>query len=363
MRASATRLPQQDSGLTLLDLARLSQSSNHLTSPKGGPRFVLMNRCFVVLSGLMLLALGACDDQGKRGAVASRVLTGSSSLKLPSPERFAEQHPTFDTYWYQGKAELTRYALHQARYGDLHDGEAVLVFVTENFLPKLQVKQEHGESSDAISVLKLNAYRRFYTGIYPYTLMTSSFTPTRPPGAETLKVSSTIQEWCGQVYSQINRRKDGLRALMHSYFQDDADQQMTMPNAILEDGIWAQIRIDPSRIQQGEQEIVPALDYIRLRHKALRAYPATVTQRPNAETDLVDHPLVALEVRYPALGRDLIIYYEPDFPHIIQAWEENVGPQRTTAARTHAILDDYWNHNAASDGEYRDALGLTRELP
>ncbi|MDH3727500.1 MAG: hypothetical protein OER77_08215, partial [Myxococcales bacterium] len=344
-------------------LARLSQSSNHLTSPKGGPRFVLMNRCFVVLSGLMLLALGACDDQGKRGAVASRVLTGSSSLKLPSPERFAEQHPTFDTYWYQGKAELTRYALHQARYGDLHDGEAVLVFVTENFLPKLQVKQEHGESSDAISVLKLNAYRRFYTGIYPYTLMTSSFTPTRPPGAETLKVSSTIQEWCGQVYSQINRRKDGLRALMHSYFQDDADQQMTMPNAILEDGIWAQIRIDPSRIQQGEQEIVPALDYIRLRHKALRAYPATVTQRPNAETDLVDHPLVALEVRYPALGRDLIIYYEPDFPHIIQAWEENVGPQRTTAARTHAILDDYWNHNAASDGAYRDALGLTRELP
>jgi len=319
-----------------------------------------MNRCFVVLSGLILLALGACDDQGERRPVASRVSTGSSSLRLQGPERFAEQHPTFDTYWYQGKAELSRYALRQARYGDLHDGEAVLVFVTENFLPKLQVKQERGESSDAISVLKLNAYRRFYTGIYPYTLMTSSFTPTRPPGAETLKVSSTIQEWCGQVYSQINRRKDGLRALMHSYFQDDADQQMTMPNAILEDGIWAQIRIDPSRIQQGEQEIVPALDYIRLRHKALRAYPATVTQRSNAETDLVDHPLVALEVRYPALGRDLIIYYEPDFPHIIQAWEENVGPQRTTAVRTHAILDDYWNHNAASDGEYRDALGLTR---
>ncbi|MDH3200598.1 MAG: hypothetical protein OEM15_06865 [Myxococcales bacterium] len=319
-----------------------------------------MNRSLVVLLGLTLLWLGACDDKGGRGPVASRVSLGSSSLKLPSPESFAEQHPTFDGYWYQEKAELTRYALRQARYGDLHDGEAVLVFVTEDFLPKLQVKQEHGESSDSISVLKLNAYRRFYTGIYPYTLMTSSFTPARSPGAETLKVSSTIQEWCGQVYSQINRRKDGLRVLMHSYFQDDADQQMTMPNATLEDGIWAQIRIDPSRIRHGEQEIIPALDYIRMRHKALRAYPATVTQRPNAETDLVDHPLVALEVRYPALGRDLIIYYESDFPHVIQAWEEKVGPQRTTAVRTHAIIDDYWNHNAASDGAYRDALGLTR---
>jgi hypothetical protein len=321
---------------------------------------MVMSRYLVVLSGLMLLPLGACDDQDERGPVASRVATGSSSLMLPSPESFSEQHPTFDSYWYRGKAELTRYALRQARYGDLHDGEAVLVFVTEDFLPKLQVKQEHGESPDAISVLKLNAYRRFYTGIYPYTLMTSSFTPTRPPGSETLKVSSTIQEWCGQVYSQINRRKDGLRTLMHSHFQDDADQQTTMPNATLEDGIWAQIRIDPSGIRQGAQEIIPALDYIRLRHKALRAYPAIVTRKPKARTDLVDHPLVALEIRYPALGRDLVIYYEPDFPYVIQAWEENVGPQRTTAVRTHAIIDDYWNHNAASDMAYRDALGLTR---
>ncbi len=315
-----------------------------------------MKRCRVVLLGLLLLALGACDS--KRGPVASGVSTGSSSLKLPSPETFAEQHPTFDKYWYQGKAELTRYALRQARYGDLHDGEAVLVFVTEDFLPKLQVKLEHGESLDAISVLKLNAYRRFYTGIYPYTLMTSSFTPARPPGAGTLKVSSTIQEWCGQVYSQINRRKDGLRALMHSYFQDDADQQMTIPEATLEDGLWAQIRIDPSRIEEGKQEIIPALDYIRMRHKALRAYPAKVTRTANAETDLVDHSLAALELSYPALSRTLIIYYEPEFPYIIQAWEEKIGPHRTTAVRTHAIIDDYWNHNAASDGAYRAALGL-----
>lgn len=310
--------------------------------------------CFV-----LTLGAAACDSQPKRPAVQQSGSAPSSALGLPTPETFSQQHSTFESYWYQGMAELTRYALRQARYGDMHDGEAVLVFVTEDFLPTVQVKQERGDSPDAISVLKLNAYRRFYTGIYPYTLMTSSFTPARPPAAETLKLSSTIQEWCGHVYSQLNRREDGLHAVMHSYFQDDADQKTTLPSATLEDGLWAQIRIDPSRIGEGNQQIIPGLGYIRMRHKALRAYPAIVTRKSNAETDLVDHPLAALEVRYPALGRDLVIYYEPEFPYVIQAWEENVGPQRTTAVRTHAIIDDYWNHNSPNDAPYRDALGVS----
>jgi len=180
---------------------------------------------------------------------------GPGSASLPTPEQFATQFHKFEKYWHQSKAELTRYTLRQARYGDTHDGEAVLVFVTEDFLPKLQVKQEQGESKDAISVLKLNSYRRFYTGIYPYTVMTSSFTPAT--GAPTLKLSTTVQEWCGQVYSQVNRRADGLHALLHSYFQNEADQNVVLPDAALEDGIWARIRISPNSIETGSREIVP----------------------------------------------------------------------------------------------------------
>lgn len=317
-----------------------------------------MNRFLIGSALCSFLALGCQGKQEGAPSVESKPAE-SSALKPPRPAQFAEQHPTFDTYWYQGVAELTRYELRQARYGDQHEGEAVLIFVTEDFLPKLQVKQEHGDSPDAISVLKLNAYRRFYTGIYPYTLMTSSFTPARASDGATLKVSSTVQEWCGHVYSQINRREDGLHAVLHSYFQDDADQKMVLPDAPLEDGIWAQIRIDPSKIEEGERQIVPGLHYIRMRHKALRAYPVSVIRTAGAETDLVDHPVTALELRYPALGRTLTIYYEPEFPHVIRAWEESVGPQRTTAVRTHVILDDYWNHNSADDAAYRDALGLT----
>ncbi len=309
----------------------------------------------LLLVGALFVPLLGCPSQGANPAPAAPLDDGSSSI--PTPERFAREHTSFHTYWHQGKAELTRYALRQARYGEVHDGEAVLIFVTEDFLPKLQVKHESGPAPDALSVLKLNAYRRFYTGIYPYTVMTSSFTPAS--GAPTLKLSSTVQEWCGQVYSQINRRSDGLHTLSHSYFQNEADQKMVLPDADLEDGIWAQLRIDPSRVPEGKQEIVPAFDYLRMRHKALRAYPAVVTRTASVSTELVDHPVAALELDYPPLGRKLVIYYEAGFPHLIQAWEETEGPFRTTAIRTNAIMDDYWQHNSADDAAYRNALGLT----
>ena len=318
-----------------------------------------MNRSILSLLGAIafMTSCRAVPDppQAARASASAR-----PGLNLPTPESFSKQYPSFQSYWYQGVAELSRYSVRQSRYGELHDGDAVLIFVTEDFLPGPQVKQERGDSPNAVSVLKLNAYRRFYTGIYPYTLMTSSFTPASTADAATLKVSSSIQEWCGNVYSQINRRDGGLQVQLHSYFQDEADQESTLPEAPLEDGLWAQIRIDPSKIPTGNREMIPGLDYIRMRHKGLRAYPARVTKTERVETDLVDHPLSSVSVDYAHIGRALTIYHEPEFPYVIQAWEERIGPQRTTAVRTHSIMDDYWTHNAADDSAYRAALGLER---
>lgn len=313
----------------------------------------------IVLS-LILAATStsACNPERNTSHTLTSSTPAASSLKLPTPESFSKQYASFDGYWYRGFAELTRYALRQARYGEQHEGEAVLIFVTEDFLRGPQVKRERGDSSAALSVLKLNAYRRFYTGIYPYTLMTSSFTPAARRDSRTLKVSSSMQEWCGNVYTQINRRKDGLHVTLHSYFQDDGDQQSMLPEAPLEDGLWSLIRIDPSKISTGERQMIPALHYIRMRHKALRPYPAEVSKIDKVATDLVDHPVSAVRVEYAHIGRELTIYHEPEFPYIIQAWEENVGAQRTTAVRTHAVVDDYWNHNSAGDSTYREALGL-----
>jgi hypothetical protein len=45
-------------------------------------------------------------------------------------------------------------------------------------------------------VLKLNAVRKFQTGIYDYSVLTSTFARTAA-GFPVAKLSFSIQEWCG----------------------------------------------------------------------------------------------------------------------------------------------------------------------
>src|SRR5205085_4020736 len=127
-------------------------------------------------------------------------------------------------YWTQGKAEITRYKLTQSRYGELHDGEAVLIFVTEPFSRSKQVKLDDWEhaGSDAVEVLKLNFVKKFVTGVYPYSLMLSTFTPVdAAQSPRVLKTSMSAQEWCGHVFGQLNLRGNHYDSAGFSYFESE----------------------------------------------------------------------------------------------------------------------------------------------
>ena len=107
------------------------------------------------------------------------------------------------------------------RYGEIHEGDAVLVFVTEEINPALQVKADYS-GPENVPILKLNAVRKFFTGIYPYSIMTSVFTPMdvlKYPLP--LKITSSSQEWCGHVYTQMNLSDNEYRVRVHSYFEKD----------------------------------------------------------------------------------------------------------------------------------------------
>ena len=94
-----------------------------------------------------------------------------------SQSSFVARHPEHvQSYWYAGTGELNHYDLEQMHYGEKRIGEAVLVYVTEDFLVGKQVKKEYGDLL-SVSVLKLNMTKKFITGIYDYSLMTSIFTP------------------------------------------------------------------------------------------------------------------------------------------------------------------------------------------
>lgn len=260
--------------------------------------------------------------------------------------------PTFNEYWYGGKAEITSYSLTQARYGELRKGDAVLIYVTEDFLPKEQVKADK-QNPDNISVLKLNSTKNFNTGIYPYSIMQSSFYPVSDDRSA-LKVSGSVQEWCGQAYTQINARKM-FEITTHSYFENEADKQEKIPPAILENELWNKIRIRPEQLPTGEQSIIPSVEYCRLMHKDAKAYKASALLVKDNET-------YTYTIFYPELDRDLSIKFNSSFPYEIMSWTETYkqGALKlsTVATKIKTIKTDYWTKNKNEFGFYRDSLGL-----
>ena len=230
---------------------------------------------------LTLLVAAGCSSQIEEPTAPESLPTSSSptSDAIHSEDRPAYQSEAFRQYWYGGVAELTGYHLEQSRYGEIHEGEAVLVYVTEPFSASKQVKlDEPGRAeADKVSVLKLNFSKKFLTGIYPYSLMSSIFTPVqRDQYPHSLKVTTTSQEWCGHTFMQLNRREAGYAAQLYSYFESEGDRSTTVPDVLLEDELWTQLRLDPSAIPTGELRLLPSSMYLRLSHQPMepQLYPA-----------------------------------------------------------------------------------------
>lgn len=284
--------------------------------------------------------------------VAGLVLASGDNSNL-DPQQFRK-------YWNQGKAELTRYELKQARYGEIHNGDSVLIFVTEPFLTDKQVKYEQGDAAAAIQVLKLNFTRKFYTGIYPYSLMTSIFTPVDFRKYRTLKLTTSSQEWCGSMFLQMNYRNDRYESQVRSYFQAEGDTNTSVKTPWLEDEVWTRIRLAPDTLPTGSVEMVPGSQYIRLWHQKIEPQKATAAWTSSGK-------LRTYSIEYINIKRSVKIVFEKDFPYAITAWEEtqpggfgDSALLTTRAVRTNSILLDYWNHHNNGDAMYRKQLGLTQ---
>lgn len=258
----------------------------------------------------------------------------------------------FKDYWYNGEAEITSYKLEQARYGELREGTAVMVFVTEDFLPEQQVKADNYNESN-IPVLKLNATKNFNTGIYPYSIMQSTFYPVAN-NQHAIKVTASVQEWCGQVYAQLNNRDD-FEIMSHSYFQGEADQNFDIEKNWTENELWTKLRIDPQSLPTGELKIVPSLEFTRLRHQPIKAYNAIAS---------LDDGMYTLS--YPELNRALKINFNNEFPFDILGWEEtsesgfgaSTKTLTTKATKLSSIKSAYWNKNNNADESLREKLKL-----
>ncbi|MEM6807488.1 MAG: septum formation inhibitor Maf, partial [Bacteroidota bacterium] len=95
----------------------------------------------LLLIGLFFL-LG-CEKE------ASTVVENSNSgiAQFTSFESDARSSDDFQAYWYKGEAEISSYKLEQARYGEIHEGHSVLVYVTEDFSKSKQVKLDNAAAA------------------------------------------------------------------------------------------------------------------------------------------------------------------------------------------------------------------------
>lgn len=305
-------------------------------------------------------------------------------LGLPASARA----DAFWAHWGDGKAELAGYTLRISRYGQLRDGSLVLIFVTEDFSESARVKADPGKhpASDVFPAMKLNAVRRFQTGIYEYSTMTSVFVranglgalPTAVAGAGKApvlsKVSFSSQEWCGHVFHQVVPRVESgaLRLLSqsHSYFDGEADDQRTLswsPDALSEDELPLRLRRyagRPESLPAGTSRSVPLLSSllrVRLGHQPLSIEAATVEHLPERTTWVTpagSFPARSYVVKRKS-GETTTYFVEEAAPHRLLGYRTVQGGAIVEEALLRGSTRlPYWQLNHRGHEAYLKQLGL-----
>lgn len=317
----------------------------------------MRNRSLFILAAIAMQFLTACNNNSD----VVKYTEGNQPLLpvLPADKKAFEPGNAWEKHWQDGKAEISTYVLHQSRYGALRSGTLTNIFVTEDFAKLKQVKLDDpgAAGKDKLPVLKLNQSLKFVTGIYPYSLMLSVFSPLdiyNYPHA--VKITATAQEWCGQAFYQLNNRNNRLLVEQHSYFETEGDQQVSLEPVMLEDEWWNLIKIAPEKLPQGQQKVLPGALYTRLSHKPIQPVAASLSL-------VLNDSLYTYTADFTSLERRLVITFEKQFPYRILKWEDTFPgtdgkPLTTTATLLKTTRLDYWKKNQPADTAWRTAFGL-----
>lgn len=292
--------------------------------------------------------------------------TGARPTSARPPGALPQARPPAELWdhWGDGRAELSGYRLIQPRYGQARRGEAVLVFVTEDFTAGDRVKSDGGHG-DEFPVIKLNEIRDFQTGVYDYNAMTSVF--VRLDGADPVgvptKVSFGMQEWCGQVYDQLITHPGRYERTSHSYFDGEADRGsvVALPtDALFLDGMPLLARgfVGPL-VEPGAQLSVslhPRLIDLRFAHAEASWLEAQLSRAPRPTSIEVPAGRFEVERFTVAVGQQRWSYdIERAQPHRLIRWQ---GPDGELGELTGSIREPYWRLHDNGHEQVRARLGL-----
>ncbi len=282
----------------------------------------------------------------------------SPDSNFSAPVRSASA--AFWRHWGDGKAELSGYRVTTQRYGQKREAEVVFIYVTESLDTKTLIKNESAPPARKLPVLKLNRMLRFKTGIYPYSVMTSVFSPVgvyRGRRFNPVKIALSSQEWCGHVFHQLKLDNETARESLRSYFSNEGehDRNLTLGSSLLyADSLPIQLRELDGVFNGGRNwsgKIVPELWEMRKAHTTLQGLDGRIV-RKHAQRGSA--PITRFVVSYGGYSVEYDV--EKAFPRRILAWRTSNG-ESAILLRTARL--SYWQLNHVGEETYRRKLGLT----
>lgn len=264
----------------------------------------------------------------------------------------------FWPHWSDGKAEISGYDLIQPRYGELRRGRAVLIYVTEPFSKSKAVKvnQWNPQDPDQFNALKLNAVRKFQTGIYDYSVMTSVFVDPAKDFAPA-KVTFSSQEWCGHVFEEARFTADAS-VRINSYFEGET-ADLTLPITAAEDALFITLRglaASELRAEDTTIEALPSALDRRLHHKP--AVPVALNIRwsvPGVTTVPAGSFPTRTATWNRGIGGECSADIELAYPHRIIGWRCGDGEQAKLLGSERI---PYWQTHKEGDEALLKKLGL-----
>jgi hypothetical protein len=272
----------------------------------------------------------------------------------------ASASSAFWTHWGDGKAELSGYAIKTNRYGQMRDGEVVLIYVTEPLDSRTLIKDDKVEEQYKLNVMKLNHALKFRTGIYPYSVMTSTFSPVDDLGSERfapVKISLTAQEWCGHVYQVVKPTLTSFTSELRSYFASEGETSTnttTEANTLYEDALLIQLRELDGPFNRGTNwsgRLVPTTWSTRKAHTPLQPVDATITR---TVADRGGVSVTRFELKYGQSTRTIDV--EQALPRRVLGWSASDGEQ---AAILKTARLPYWQLNNLGEESFLEQLGLS----
>ena len=303
-----------------------------------------------------LLLLAGCQSEVKPENITAQVTEAASPQASSASEGFWR-------HWSDGKAELSGYDLIQPRYGEKRHGRAVLVFVTEPYSRsrKVKVDRYNPNDPDHAMALKLNHVRKFQTGVYDYSVMTSVFVdPTR--GFAPMEINFSMQEWCGHVFEEIHFDADGASFDLNSYVEGESRREkLTMPSgALAEDNLLIQLRglgADALDTRAAEVDLLPSANFRRLNHRPVQLTPSKITwSDAPAEITVPAGTFQAREATWRRMdGSSCTAQLEVAYPHRILGWRCDDGELARLTGSTRLA---YWGTHREGDEKLLSELGL-----